>query len=212
MGLVLKRKIEDNGFIGIWQTNETIDELLEFVKLNKYDLNIFSSFTHETRKLHWLSARALLKEFLPNENLKIVYDSNSKPFIDNSNYHISISHSHEKVAIIISNKSKVGIDIERMKHNIERLKEKFMSDEELKNINGVNNSEKLYIYWGAKESLFKIYGKGNVIFAKNLFIESFDYKAKGEVLSQINIGNFKENYKIFYEEINEYMLVYATNL
>ena len=212
MGLVLKRKIEDNGFIGIWQTNETIDELLEFVKLNKYDLNIFSSFTHETRKLHWLSARALLKEFLPNENLKIVYDSNSKPFIDNSNYHISISHSHEKVAIIISNKSKVGIDIERMKHNIERLKEKFMSDEELKNINGVNNSEKLYIYWGAKESLFKIYGKGNVIFAKNLFIESFDYKAKCEVLSQINIGNFKENYKIFYEEINEYMLVYATNL
>ncbi|MFA6922697.1 MAG: 4'-phosphopantetheinyl transferase superfamily protein [Bacteroidales bacterium] len=209
MGILLKKNIDNYTYIGVWDIQENIDELLLKINLTSYEKEIYNSFKHDLRKLHWLSARAIIKELLPEENIEIIYAPNDKPFTKNKKYNISISHSHKKAAVIISKNNHVGIDIEKMQHKIEKLKEKFLCEEELKNIGNKNISEKLYVCWGAKESLFKLYGKGNIIFAENFFVETFEYKSKGEITGYIKLNNLKNKYKIFYEAVDEYMLVYV---
>ncbi|MDD5572151.1 MAG: 4'-phosphopantetheinyl transferase superfamily protein [Bacteroidales bacterium] len=209
MSLSLKKNIDNYTRLGVWDIQESLDDLLLKINLTTYEKEIYNSFNHDLRKLHWLSARAIIKELLPHENIEIIYNSNDKPFIKNKKYNISISHSYKKAAVIISKKYHVGIDIEKMQHKIEKLKEKFLSEKEIYDIGKENIYRKLYIYWGAKESLFKIYGKGNIIFAENLFIEPFEYKEKGQISGHIILNDLKKKYRIFYEAIDDYMLVYA---
>lgn len=53
----------------------------------------------------------ILKHMLHDNNIIVYKDSNGKPFIKNSNYYFSVSHSANKMALIISNHP-VGIDME----------------------------------------------------------------------------------------------------
>jgi len=69
--------------------------------------------------------------------------------------------------------------------------------------------EQLYVYWGAKETLYKIYGKRALHFKEDLLIEPFEYKGKGVINGCISIGEMKETYLLQYEKICDYMLVYV---
>jgi 4'-phosphopantetheinyl transferase EntD len=59
--------------------------------------------------------------------------------------------------VITSSTHPVGIDIERLKDRIYRIKDRFLTIEEHKSLGETNRLEKLYVIWGAKESLYKIY-------------------------------------------------------
>jgi len=69
--------------------------------------------------------------------------------------------------------------------------------------------EHLYVYWCAKETLYKIYGKRALHFKEDLLIEPFEYKGKGVISGCISVGKMKETYSLHYEKICDYMLVYV---
>lgn len=151
------------------------------------------------------------KQYLINELLdKVViinYDINGKPHLSDDLRHISISHSHDKIAIIINNDEKTGIDIELIRDKVLKIKYKFLTESEL--INAENDPEKLLIYWGAKESLYKIYGLKEVDFIKNLYINPFIKNHSGTIVGNINMPNFNKSYELAYLKIEEYILVYS---
>ncbi len=59
-------------------------------------------------------------------------DDHGKPYLVNFDYEISLSHSYDYAAVMISKDKKVGVDIELMKEKIDLIKHKFLSVEELK--------------------------------------------------------------------------------
>jgi len=87
-----------------------------------------------------------------------------------------------------------------------------MNPKELNSLRENNHIEQLYVYWGAKEALYKLYGKRALHFKENLLIEPFEYKGKGVINGCISIGKMKETYSLHYEKISDYMLVYVLEI
>ena len=210
MPIFFKKQINDNILIGIWKISESAEWLNSKLILDKEDFEIFNSFKTELRKKHWLTYRILLKELIDSKSeLKILYDESGKPYLKNSNYKISVSHSFEFAAAIVSRKVPAGIDIEKISQRIERIKNKFLSENELKDINESFRLEKLYIYWCAKEALYKLYGKRDLNFITNIKIAPFNFEQKGHINGELSGDSYSKKYKLFYEQVNDYMLVYV---
>lgn len=148
-----------------------------------------------------------LLNYLLNKSVEIEYDSFGKPYLTNDFKHISISHSFDKMAIIINTKEPTGIDIEMIGNKILNIKHKFLSEIELENAN--NDVEKTLIYWGAKETLYKIYGLKGVDFIKNISVNPFEKQNYGNIMATMNMPNYNHTFELNYLKIENYILVYA---
>ncbi|MDG2437463.1 MAG: 4'-phosphopantetheinyl transferase superfamily protein, partial [Polaribacter sp.] len=136
------------------------------------------------------------------------YDAYGKPHLDAGRY-ISISHSFTFTAIIFSDNLPVGIDVEKQREKILKIAHKFTPFEEYKTIANVDALiSKLTIVWGAKESLYKIYGKKKLLFLHHIFVDDFkfeDKKTKGE----IRFNGEEASYKIEFLEFEGFTCVFA---
>jgi phosphopantetheinyl transferase len=211
MPLILNREIESQTRLGVWKINEEKEALKEQVELYSFEEEQYASFKSEVRKKQWLSYRVLLKKMLSPDPVCLEYDAFGKPHLRKTGLYLSISHSGDYSAVITSENRPVGIDIERLRDRIYRIREKFLTKDENQHIGETNRLEKLYVVWGAKESLYKIYGKPDLNFQRDIFIGSFDYlcSEKGWCSAEMKTPDGLGNYDIFYERISDYMLVYA---
>ena len=145
------------------------------------------------RKQQLIGARYLLQKLIGDSAPNIIENSiHGKPHIKGSDLEISISHTKEYIALILSKDKKVGIDIEILDPRIKRIENKFLRDDEREFINPDQYLEQLYIIWSAKETLFKIYEKGGLIFKENLIVHPFDYSEKGTIKADIIKDNHQK--------------------
>jgi 4'-phosphopantetheinyl transferase len=191
-----------NAKVGIWKITESSEELIQTFKNKGFDTSALLATKNQQRLKQWLAIRLLLSEFF--EDVTIVYDDLGKPHLDN-NWFISISHSNHFVAIAINEKTNCGIDIEKISPKIERIKHKFLNHLDLKNVTSLSD---LTTYWGAKEALYKFYGKKEVLFIENLFIEGFS-KEKSFFKGRIELEDFKITIPMTWKKIEDYVLVYT---
>ena len=189
---VIKKYTENNCQIAIWDLNESLTELLKIGA--RFDS---SNFKNEKRKKDFLVSRLLLNELEPNQ--QISYNSNGAPEISNGK-HISISHSKNLVAIIISDK-KVGLDIEYISEKPLRLSPKFITDSSQQDL----TKEKATLIWCCKEAVFKWHQKGGVDFIKDIIIPEFTVKEKEIITIQFKHKELNLNY----QKINNHYLVYV---
>jgi 4'-phosphopantetheinyl transferase len=212
MPLILNHKVNESTFLGIWKIEETPENLRKQLVLDETDEKYFFAFGNELRKKQWLSYRLILQELLKTNTIKIIYDKYGKPGIPAFKGHFSISHSGDFAAAIVSHELPVGIDIERIRERIERVAERFMSGEELYHAGNKDRMEKLHIYWGAKESLYKLYGKPEVDLQNDIRIDPFDYLCIGEgtCRAKMNTPAGSGFYHIFYRKLENYIVVWAT--
>lgn len=144
----------------IWKIEESISKLQEGIFLSENSTTRLNSMKSQLHQRGFLSIRHLLKE-VGYTDADLIYDEFGKPHLKNGKF-ISITHSFTFTAIIVSDKFHVGIDIEKQREKILKIAHKFTPFEEYKTIANVDALiSKLTIVWGAKESLYKIYGKKN---------------------------------------------------
>lgn len=148
-----------------------------------------------------------LLEKLMGKPVELCYTPVGKPYLANESCHISISHSHDKLVIVLNTETTTGVDIELIRDKVLRIKHKFLSAEELKDAG--EDAEKLIIYWACKEALYKLYGKKEVDFIAHLYIHPFVKNATGTLTGEINLTSFRKKIKLHYEKIEDYMLVYT---
>lgn len=212
MSLFKKWKEGAQGCVGIWHITEDLEELMMAVQLTEEELHILETFSHEHRKKEWLTARILTGQLSSGENSRIIYDSHNKPFLQGSDTQISLSHSHDLLAVILSGTA-TGIDIELIKDKVSRIRHKFMNRTELDSLQQENEAEQLTVYWCAKESLYKLYGKKELAFKENLHIEPFHYSGKGRIKGWIRNTAMAASYTLHYEKLlcagENYMLAYV---
>ena len=206
MALFFESKTTPAMHIAIWKTEETLDELCQLLSIHKSTLPDRA----ESRQKEWLVIRILLKKLLHLDEIPgLEYDENGKPRLADKASAISISHTREFVGVMMSTKKLCGIDLELISPRIEKIAPRFLSEDEKSFITKEKLLHYLYVIWGAKEVLFKLYSKGNILFKDNFRIDPFQLEQKGNVNAHIQKEKYTKSYTIHYETIGDLMLTYA---
>ncbi|MBC7830149.1 MAG: 4'-phosphopantetheinyl transferase superfamily protein [Chitinophagaceae bacterium] len=170
MALFYQHTINGGTKLGIWRIEEPEEFFLEKVPLKR-------DVSHPYKRLQHLAGRYLLPALFEDFPLQeiLIADTN-KPFLEDEQYHFSISHSGNFAAAIVSDHQRVGVDIELVTPRIKIIGPKFLNDAEnlfLKNYEHFPglHLELTTILWSAKESLFKWYGEGKVDFKNHMQLD-----------------------------------------
>jgi phosphopantetheinyl transferase len=194
--------INDKTKIKLWKV--MIGEL-NTKELNSDEKNLLKLKKNDILREQFLATRKVLA--LENTDYKITYNNNGKPSL-NSKYNISISHSHEIAALVISDNSKIGLDVQLNENKIFNIQDKFLNPSEKLNI-GENPSLKiLTMIWTSKESIFKAVGLKGISFSDNIKIEKVVEEDKTGIGYYTN-GSEKVKFDLKFFYIDEYTICYA---
>ena len=208
MGCITKHYLNEFSVLGVWKIEEDLKTLLDSVVLGREDRKKYKDFASNSRKLEFLSVRALLAELLGKE-ARIVYNKNNKPFIKDGSRFISISHSQKLTAILLSTNEKVGIDLEYMSSNIGAIAYRFVNEHERITSDPDNHKYHLYLHWCAKESLYKICDKEGISIRNNITIEPFDVSESGEIRGKVETDKINDIFELQYSKYNNYAIVWT---
>lgn len=124
-----------------------------------------------------LQQNLLLKEMLLQtigQPIELAYDEHGKPWIPNSNTGFSLSHSKDFVAIILSQNHNPGIDTESFRPSLEKIVPRLLHDSERDFLEHCADRQMaLQFIWGAKEAVYKSWGKRGLTFAEDMVLEPF---------------------------------------
>lgn len=202
----LSRIVGNPTQILVWKVTESYTELLEQVILNETNLMRLGGMKSEMHQRAFLSVRKLLQE-TGHTDLDLYYDEFGKPHLHGEK-HISITHSHNFSAIIVSDET-VGIDIELQRDKIIRIADKFCNSEfQFLDRDSIEYIRKLTVIWGAKEAIFKIRNEKGISFKDHINVQSFELNAKQND-AKLHFNNLIIDFNIHFEEIEGFTLVYA---
>lgn len=180
MGIYKEYVLSADSKMYVWQVRENLDELVSLADLTAEEIATLNKFNSSTRKMEWCATRALLNYV--EKDAKISYNSLGAPIL-NINKHISVSHTSEYVAIMLSNK-KCGLDIELRNRNFELVKRRYVTLDENSLLEGLTHDRNtvLAITWCYKEAAFKFLGQENIDFLKDIHLLSLrNNKLQGKI-------------------------------
>lgn len=210
MALAYLRELDDKTRFAIWKIEETSEELLAKLQLDDVEREKLRQFSKGKRTLHWLATRVLLRYLLQTDKyIHCPSDANGKPYLPDYPYKISLTHSYEYAGIILSARGECGIDLEIMKDKVIRIKEKFLSPEELLFIRKEDETAQLYACWCAKEAVYKLQGNKGVSFLHDMRIHPFTYNLQGTMTLDLFKDREKHTFQVYYEKFQDYMLGYV---
>lgn len=185
MPVFFEKDINAHTKLGIWQITESEHFFLQKVAPQR-------DVTHINKRLQHLAGRYLLTHMFPGFPSSLIQIADTrKPYLANEEYHFSISHCGTYAAAVVSQTNRVGVDIEMMTPKVQKIKNKFLSDDELNLVNEhwpkgdiahipVYNipTEPLILLWSCKEAVFKWYGSGEVDFKEHIVVKEIKQIAK----------------------------------
>ncbi len=156
MALINIREVYPGVNLGLWQIEETIDELYAHCPmLVKYKEWVDAHYKNDSRKKEFLAVRALQHEMLGDKVGEITHNEAGKPLL--GGFHISISHTQGFAALIVSKKREVAVDIEYYSDRVKRIASKFLRKDEK-----AADVDSLLVHWCAKETVYKLFSSENL--------------------------------------------------
>jgi 4'-phosphopantetheinyl transferase EntD len=208
MSLIKKEHFNDDVIFAVWEIEEGYDTLFKQLRLDTQDKATVEGFKNYQRKLEWLSVRALLNEVI-GPRAKIVYGPERKPYLHDNSYNISISHSNNITAILLSKKKRVGLDLEYQTEKVLRIADKFLTDDELAALDNTQRIHHLYLHWCGKEALYKICDKHDINFVTNLHIDPFIPQQEGQMFGRVANRYMNERFTLNYFTLKNYAIVWC---
>lgn len=184
--------------VGHLQGRHEMDESL----LHQDEIAIVRALSPRKRS-EWMASRALLYTIaeLP-ERARCLYDDFGKPYLVGTDKHISVSHSELWCAAMVSDLP-CGVDIQVYSDTVRRIADRFLTPADLLLVDQSENPlHSLHLLWGAKECIYKAYGKRKLGFRENIFITSID-PSTGKGLGEINYEGIHLSYEIYYRMLPE---------
>ena len=214
MPLWLKKDLANDAYLGIWKIEEEEVFFLQKLDLQPVEKTELAPVKGR-RRLEWLASRYLVHEMLlghgHEDRVPVLKDGCGKPHIWGTPFHLSFSHSYDFVAVILAS-TPAGIDIQKFVPKIGAIAHKFMREEEAASLQEATRLEHLHIYWGAKEALYKAYGRRELDFRLHIFVEPFDFQSSGETSARVSKADFNTTYRLVFEKIENHFLVYCVEI
>jgi len=198
--------VDNSTNVLIWKIEESYEFLSKDIELTEHCRDRVDNMKSELHRRAFMSVRHLLA-IVGYADHDLYYDEFGKPHLKDGKQ-ISITHSYEFAGIIVSDKL-VGIDIEKQREKIHKIAHKFVNEFENDYISQIKNEiQALTIIWGAKESLYKLFGTAGLSFKEHTFISPFtlDYPF---VYGAINYDNNVSHYDLSFLEFEGFTCVYA---
>jgi len=208
VGVFLKTEILPECLLGVWEITEDFDSLYSMVNLATVEKAKLDSFRNISRKLEWLSVRALAKNML-GKDTRIIYNADNKPFVKGFTHNISISHSNNLTAVLLSSDKLVGIDLEYMSGKIGKVADKFINSKEVITGDPELIKNHLYLHWCAKEAMYKICDKQDINFRDGLTVLPFGPEEQGFMKGNVVNESGQENFELEYLLHDNYALVWC---
>lgn len=215
MSLWYEKHWQNGHQIGIWKIEEDENYFFERLDLHLSESAELAQIKGGRRRLEWLASRYLVHLMFSDEptwdRIPLLKDEFGKPHINDAEFYVSFSHSYDFVAVILGAMN-VGIDIQKFVPKITALERKFMRPKESESLQPDTRLEHLHFYWGAKEALYKCYGRRKLDFKQHLLINPFNYQEKGKTTGVVTKEAFYQKYEIYYLKTGNYFLVYALEI
>jgi 4'-phosphopantetheinyl transferase len=189
----------------LWKIDES--EQILSAQISGFE-SVPETITNPNKRLEFLAARVLLKELLKSMELDysgLTKDEFGKPFLKGSTFQISLSHSYPYVAAIIREGKSVGIDLEQPKPKLLKIASRVLAKDELEDAG--SDIIKHCIYWCAKESLVKVHGKKDLVFAENIRITPFLRSKYGHLIGSIIVNTIETRIPLQYYVFENFVLV-----
>jgi 4'-phosphopantetheinyl transferase len=192
----------------MWHITEDMDFFLH--RLNLATCPGFATVHHPAKQVQWLASRLLVKVLVEDywhQTFEGLYnDEHGKPWLQESDCHISISNSNRIATAILHRTRPVGIDIELIKPKIALIASKFLTPYEEHFLG--QNTALLTAAWCFKELVYKIHGIGNISLKDHIAIQPFGLDAvMGKACATLNLATV-HHFELKYFQWNGYMLAY----
>ena len=161
----------------------------------------------DRKRTEWLASRELLFTLLDGPTRpECRYDDFGKPYIVGRKEHISVSHSEGWCAAMTATRP-CGVDIQVYSDTVDRIATRFMNhDELLRAERAGHRSRHLHLIWGAKECLYKAYGRRQLGFREHIAIPVLSPEA-GTGLGEIRYAGLHLRYDLVFRFLPEAMWV-----
>jgi 4'-phosphopantetheinyl transferase len=189
----------------LWFISETEQEFTSLIE-DRLEATIINS----TKRLEWLAGRVLLRQLAEHVGLEYqgtIKDEFGKPYLKNLPHHISLSHSFPYVAAQIDLLSEIGIDLEQPKSKLLNIAHRILSPTEL--IDAGSDVIKHCVYWCAKETMYKAYGRKGLHFSDQLQVKPFLLLNAGDIYGRINAKESSRDLTMTYIIQPDYVLVHT---
>lgn len=199
---------DEKTVIRVWKIEEELEFLKNGIELKEESTERLNGMKSVLHQKGFLSVRHLLRlEGYQDRDLS--YNSYGKPLLTDGR-HISITHSFEFAAIIVS-PIEVGIDIEKNREKIVNIQHRFVNTE-YDSLSDEDLVKQLTVIWGAKESMYKTYPYGGLSFHDNIAIDPFLFKDQGSS-GRVSFKGWNREYDIRFHFLKEgFTLVYVLSL
>ena len=187
--------------LGLWKMDESAEELaLKYPVLCEEYADACQRFQHEGKRTERMSVRALLVEMNNGTLPEVSYNDAGKPILIDGRY-VSISHTKGVVAVIISERHPVGVDVEYCSDRVSKVAKRFVRDDEW-----TEDVDALLIIWSAKETVYKLFSEDHLWYDE-MRIAHFQSMSEGCV----EVENLKRGItvSVCYLINKDYVLTYA---
>lgn len=191
--------------LAYWKISESEEELLQLYSPAPTDLEFIQRFNDEKRK-HYLATRILCAQLFPG--LLINKDEYGKPHFDRPGLHLSWAHSGKYAALISDKRQSTGIDIEILSDRIRKIEHKFCNDSDKALLSEANRSRELLLIWGAKEAMYKWYGKKEVDFKGHMSLQPFEILESGHFLGRFHKPGLDADFRLGYSFFDGHVSVW----
>lgn len=191
----------------VWKITETLEELSATVQLKDVCTARVDKMKSEQHRKGFLSVRRLMQE-VGYTDFDLYYAADGKPHLKDGR-NISITHSYGFSAIIISSRN-IGIDMELRREKVVKIADKFIDREfaYLDPTNMLDYTAMLIVIWGVKEAVFKMISRDGISFKQNINVLPFNMD-KGVGRTHVEFAEINAYYDFYFEDIEEFTLVYS---
>ena len=214
MPVCFKKNWKDGTEVLVWKIIE--DEHFFLAELNSYPFIIqdLEKIRYSSKRRQYLASRYLLKSLLGVKAFcKLKKTKRGKIYLPGDHLKLSLSHSASYAAVVVSLVD-VGVDIQEFDQRLLTLSRKFVNENEFGYIDKGNPLLDYHLIWGAKESIFKAWGKGGLDFKKNMEISSPENNMSGEFqrFGRLEKGRQCRDYEIWNDIGDSIFLVVAREI
>jgi phosphopantetheinyl transferase len=206
--IFFQHQVNESTRLGIWKIEETEEFFLSNVPLRQ-------EVTHPLKRLQHLAGRFLLQFLCPGFPYELIRIADTrKPYLPNEQYHFSISHCGDYAAAIVSSDQRVGVDIEIISEKVEKIKNKFLTQNEQLLLSLSSNDLVAIgaglptLLWSAKESVYKWFGDGGVDFRKHIQLEGL-HEHDGTIIG--HFAKTKHELIIHYRHLDHLILTWIVS-
>ncbi|MCK5830957.1 MAG: 4'-phosphopantetheinyl transferase superfamily protein [Methylococcales bacterium] len=168
------KEVVKSNFVDLWYGEFLLKDTEDkdyWALLNQCEKKKAATFSRKDLQQKYIKTRGIVRiilaSYLNSDPKKIIIKTGEygKPFVLDEEIYFNLSHTGNKLVIVVSNCTNVGVDIEkcRFRKSLPALVEKCFSDTEISYWNALPEKQKTHMFfrfWVRKEAFVKAIGRG----------------------------------------------------